>query len=141
MTTTSVQARIQTGRKIEGISAVLLPFESDGRIDLDSFAQNVKRTLDAGLSPAVNMDTGYTNFLTPDERLQVLKATQKVCAGKSFVAGAFVEGLAGDPVKLYQQAVAEIQKAGGTPILFQCSAFKKMGRIELVQFYRTIAAG
>lgn len=141
MTTTSVCERIQPGRKIEGISAVLLPFENEGRIDFDSFAQNVKRTLDAGLSPAVNMDTGYTNFLTPDERRQVLKATREVCGGKSFVAGAFVEGLIGDPLKLYQQAVAEIQEIGGTPILFQCSAFKKMDRVELVEFYRTIAAG
>lgn len=140
MTTTSVRDRIQPGRKTEGISAVLLAFSNDGKIDFDSFAQNVKRTLDAGLSPAVNMDTGYTNFLTPDERRQVLKATREVCAGKSFVASAFVEGLEGDPLRLYQQAVAEIQIADGTPILFQCSTFKKLERIQLVEFYKSVAA-
>ena len=141
MNASSIQNRIQTGRKIEGISAVLLPFENDGRIDFVSFAENVKRTLDAGIAPAVNMDTGYTNLLTPDERRHVLKTTCEVCSGKSFVAGAFIEGLDGEPLKLYQQAVAEIQGAGGTPILFQCSAFKKLSRVQLVEFYKTVAAG
>ena len=140
MTTKAVRERIQAGRKIEGISAVLLPFSADGKIDFDSFAENVKRTLNAGLAPAVNMDTGYTNLLTPDERNQVLTATREVCAGKSFVAGAFVERLAGDPLKLYQEAVAQIQSAGGTPILFQCSAFRNFSSAELVAFYKTVAA-
>ena len=31
-------------------------------------SQNVKRTLVAGIAPAVNMDTGYTNLLTSAER-------------------------------------------------------------------------
>lgn len=141
MTTTAVRERIQPGRKIEGISAVLLPFSVDGKIDFDSFAENVKRTLDAGLAPAVNMDTGYTNLLTPDERKQVLSATREVCRERSFVAGAFVEGLAGDPLKLYQEAIAQIQSAGGTPILFQCSAFKKLNRAELVAFHKAVASG
>ncbi len=140
MNVSCIQKRIQLGRKIEGISAVLLPFTNDGTIDFDSFAQNVKRTLDAGIAPAVNMDTGYTNFLTPTERSDVLKITREVCGGKVFVAGAFVEGIVGDPIKLYQQAGAEIQNAGGTPILFQCSAFKTMSRAELVQSYKRIAA-
>ncbi|MDQ6631069.1 MAG: dihydrodipicolinate synthase family protein [Verrucomicrobiota bacterium] len=140
MTTNSISQQILPGRKIEGISAVLLPFESDGRIDFDSFAQNVKRTLNAGIAPAVNMDTGYTNFLTSKERSEILTITRETVGGKSFVAGAFVEGLEGDALKNYQQAVAEIQEAGGTPILFQCSAFKKMERAELVDCYRTIAA-
>jgi dihydrodipicolinate synthase/N-acetylneuraminate lyase len=140
MTTTAVRERIQPGRKIEGISAVLLPFSADGKIDFDSFAENVKRTLDAGLAPAVNMDTGYTNLLTSDERKQVLSATRDVCRGKNFVAGAFVEGLSGEPLKLYQEAVAQIQSAGGTPILFQCSAFKKLSNAELVAFYKAVAA-
>jgi dihydrodipicolinate synthase/N-acetylneuraminate lyase len=141
LTTTSICARIEPGRKIEGISAVLLPFTSDGKIDFDSFAQNVKRTIDVGIAPAVNMDTGYTNFLTPDERREVLKTTRGVCAGRNFVAGAFIEGIVGDPIKIYQQAVAEIQEAGGTPILFQCSAFKKMDRAELIQSFKIIARG
>lgn len=138
-TMTSIQGRVQAGRKIEGISAVLLPFSSNGEMDLDSFAQNVKRTIDAGISPAVNMDTGYTNLLTASERNEILTITQSVCAGKKFVAGAFVEGASGDPIRNYQQTVAEIQATGGTPILFQCSAFKSMQPKELIESYKTIA--
>ncbi len=140
MTTRSIRDRIQPGRKIEGISAVLLSFELDGRIDFDSFAKNVKRTLDAGIAPAVNMDTGYTNLLTPGERTEVLKITRDVCGGQRFIAGAFVEGAPGDTIKNYLQSVAEIQKFGGTPILFQCSDFKMMGQADLIKSYTTIAA-
>ena len=86
------------------------------------------------------MDTGYTNLLEPAERSEVLKVTRQVCGGKSFVAGAFVEGIPGDTLKNYQQATAEIQEAGGTPILFQCSAFKQMSGAELLKLYKDIAA-
>ncbi len=139
MTNESVKKRIQTGRKIEGISAVLLPFQDDHRIDFDSFAQNLGRTLEAGIAPAVNMDTGYTNLLSAAERSEVLRLSGKVAAGKPFVAGAFVEGMEGDTLSLYQKAIAEIEGAGGTPILFQCSKFKSMSTAELVGVYQSIA--
>ena len=139
MTIPTITKRIQPGRKIEGISAVLLPFSPDGEIDFDSFGQNVRRTLDAGIAPAVNMDTGYTNLLTAAERTEILKATREVCAGRRFVAGAFIEGTPGDPLKLYQKAVEEIQEHSGTPILFQCSAFKRMTPSQLLDVYRRIA--
>lgn len=51
-------------RKTEGISALLLPFHEDGMPDYDAFLAHVARTFTAGLTPAVNMDTGYTNLLT-----------------------------------------------------------------------------
>ena len=36
-----------------------------------------------------------------------------------FVAGAYIEGLDGDVVALYQQQIDAIVNFGGTPILFQ----------------------
>ena len=45
------------GRKITGMSAILLPFTEGGRIDWESFEQHIERTAQAGLTPAVNMDT------------------------------------------------------------------------------------
>ena len=141
MTNQSVLKRIQPGRKIEGISAVLLPFDGSGKIDYAGLAENLERTFKAGIAPAVNMDTGYTNLLTAAERSEVLKITREVAKGKSFVAGAFVEGVPGDPLKLYQTAIDEIVSAGGTPILFQCSHFKKISRPELIAFHKKLAAG
>jgi hypothetical protein len=46
------------GRSIEGNSAVLLPFLADDRPDWNGFRALLERTWAAGLTPAVNMDTG-----------------------------------------------------------------------------------
>lgn len=59
-------------RKIVGISAILLPFHENGTPDYDSFLAHVDRTYTAGLTPAINMDTGYVNLLTPYERRKIL---------------------------------------------------------------------
>ncbi len=131
-----LQQRIIPNRRIEGISAVLLPFDSAGEIDWESFGRLIGRTLDAGLAPAVNMDTGYVNLLTDGERRAVLKHTSALASGRKFVAGAFVEGEGGDPYASYARAVETIQEYGGTPLLFQCSALKTMTAAEIVALYR-----
>ena len=136
----SVVRRIVPGRRIEGISAVLLPMDGGGRPDLAGLAGVLERTAAAGLQPAVNMDTGYVNLLSRAERRAVLATARAVLAGRPFVAGAFVEGEAGDPLALYGREVAEIQAHGGTPILFQCSALKGMDRAEVVALYAAVAA-
>jgi len=119
---------------------VLLPFDDVGQIDFDAFSRLLVRTSEAGLIPAVNMDTGYVNLLTRDERRRVLTTTRNLLAGQRFVAGAFIEGEAGDPLALYQREVAEIQAHGGTPILFQCSALKQMAPEKIIALYRAVAA-
>src|SRR5208282_3025104 len=108
MTISAVLKRIQPNRQIEGISAVLLPFNDAGQIDFVGFTENLQRTLDAGLVPAVNMDTGYTNLLSAAERRDVLAATREVARGKRFVAGAFVEGMKGDLLRLFQNDLEAI---------------------------------
>ncbi len=140
MTNSGILKRIQPGRRIEGISAVLLPFDHDGQIDFAGFSENLQRTLEAGLTPAVNMDTGYTNLLSAQERQEVLKTARDVAQGKRFVAGAYVEGMHGDLLRLYQNEIAEITRAGAIPILFQCSQFKTMSRAELIGFHKNLAA-
>ena len=101
-------------RQIEGISAVLLPFDVDGAPDWESYRRLLTRTWEAGLTPAVNMDTGYVNLLTREERERVLLEASDTAAGRRFVAGAFIEGLPGDPVRLYRSAIDEIRHRGGT---------------------------
>ena len=139
MTINGVLKRIQPGRKIEGISAVLLPFDEAGQIDFAGFSANFQRTFAAGLVPAVNMDTGYTNLLSIEERRQVLQTARAAAQGKRFVAGAYVEGMNGDLLRLYQNEIAEITRAGAIPILFQCSQFKTMSRPELIAFHKNLA--
>jgi dihydrodipicolinate synthase/N-acetylneuraminate lyase len=139
MQASHVARRLQPGRRIEGISAVLLPFDTSGAIDWDSFKPNIKRTLDVGIAPALNMDTGYTNLLAPEQRTQVLEAAREVSNGAPFVAGAFIEGQDGAVFDLYARAVDEITAHGGTPILFQSTALKALSDAEKVALYAKIS--
>jgi dihydrodipicolinate synthase/N-acetylneuraminate lyase len=127
-------------RKIVGMSAILLPY-AGGRIDWDGFRAHVERTFSAGLIPAVNMDTGYVNLLTPAEKRQVLAETRTLARGKEFVAGAFVRDTAGATFDLdaYRRAIDEIGDAGGTPVIFQSYGLTSMAGERVLDAYRTIA--
>ena len=56
-------AVVRPGRTITGVSATLLPYTDSGGIDWPGFAAHLERTAAAGLTPAVNMDTGYVQLL------------------------------------------------------------------------------
>jgi len=141
----SLQSRLlnkKLHRKVSGYAACLLPFHPDGSIATESFQQAVNRTTEAGLGCAVNMDTGYANYLKPEERTQILKLTQGIIAGKrDFVAGAFVEGLEGDLVQLYRSQMDEIVAHGGTPILFQTIRFHSWSPSQIVDLYASVCDG
>src|SRR5512132_759469 len=92
-------ALMTPGRKITGISAILLPFLEDGTVDWDSFCAHVARTAQAGITPAVNMDTGYVNLIDAETRQAVLERTRETLSGGAFVAGAFVADQPGDAWK------------------------------------------
>jgi hypothetical protein len=125
-------------RRIEGISAVLLPFDAVGAIDWAGFRALVERTWAAGLTPAVNMDTGYVNLLSAAERARVLDETSGLAVGRRFVAGAFIEGETGDPVALYRREIEAIRSHGGLPIIFQSTALTRGGETATLEIYRRI---
>ena len=106
-------------RAIRGMSAILVPHLADGSIDWPAFEAHVARTHDAGLTPAVNMDTGYVQLLTIETRQRVLDVTRSVTGG-AFVAGAFVADEAGDAFDLdrFADVARPITDAGGTPVVF-----------------------
>jgi 4-hydroxy-tetrahydrodipicolinate synthase len=129
-------------RKITGYAACLLPFNSDGSIAKESFQQAVARATDAGLGCAVNMDTGYANYLEPSERSTILKLTAEIIAGRrDFVAGVFVEGLDGDLTTLYRNQMDEIVAHGGTPILFQTTRFHEWEPSRIIDLYAAVCEG
>src|ERR1044071_5747188 len=112
-----VIARLQPRRKVHGIAAALLPFERDGSIAVEAFQRHLLATHEAGLTNAVNMDTGYVNYLSVNERDQVLQwTTEALGPGTMFIAGAYIEGLDGDVVSLYRQQMDRIVNCGGLPI-------------------------
>src|SRR5258707_5142330 len=122
--TISPASMIKLRRKITGISAILLPFTSEGQVDWDGFCGHVSRTAEVGLIPAVNMDTGYVNLLDDASRHTALALAHKTLGGGEFVAGAFVADQPGDSwqVDAYRREIEAIQQHGGTPVIFQCYA-------------------
>src|SRR5262249_54553270 len=120
-----------------GMSAVLLPFDENGDVAWAAFRAHVARTADAGLIPAVNMDTGYVNLLDAATRLRVLNETQEVLAGRSFVAGAFVADTPGSRRDLYtySREIDLIQARGGAPVIFPSYGLASLGRDELLEVY------
>lgn len=135
------RAMIRPRRRISGISAILLPFEDNFEIDWQGLADHVRRTAEAGLTPAVNMDTGYANLISEDERQHVLALTRDVLGGGEFVAGAFVAdepGAAFDPDAYFSQ-VESIQRYGGTPIIFQSYGLTQQSGEGVIRAYETVA--
>jgi dihydrodipicolinate synthase/N-acetylneuraminate lyase len=142
MTIETVISRIKPRREIEGMAAVLLPFEADGRIAVEALQRNIRSTRAAGLTNAVNMDTGYANHLTDEEKRLVLRWTREALgAGARFVAGAYIEGRDGDVAALYGRQMDEIVEAGGTPILFQTARLHGKTAREKVETYRAACKG
>jgi dihydrodipicolinate synthase/N-acetylneuraminate lyase len=118
------------------MSAVLLPF-AGGAIDWRAFAAHVARTADAGLVPAVNMDTGYINLLDDATRQEVLEQTASVLAGRPFVAGAFVADSLGDRFNCdpYLRQIEPIVGHGGIPVIFQSYGLTGQGDDGIVAAY------
>jgi dihydrodipicolinate synthase/N-acetylneuraminate lyase len=132
-------ARLRPGRRVHGIAAALLPYTPDGRMDLAAFERHVARTRAAGLDVAVNMDTGFGELLAPAEREAVLDATRRALGpGPGFYAGAFALGAA-NPGAAYREAVAAIERRGGTAVIVQCPAMHGMGPAEKAALYAAVA--
>jgi len=142
MTIGDLITRIKPGRKIHGAAAALLPFEDDGRIAVEAFQTHIAATHRAGLMNAVNMDTGYVNYLSSSQKGDVLKWTREALGpGIPFIAGAYIEGEAGDAVPLYRREMDRIAGWGGTPIVFQTSRLHGVPAHEKIAVYREICKG
>lgn len=128
-------------RRITGISAILLPFDADGAIDWPAFDAHLTRTAQAGLTPAVNMDTGYVNLLDDGARLSVLKRTQSVLGGGPFVAGAFVKDTAGSGWNRdeYLRQTDPIQCCNGTPVIFPSFGLTSLSDAGVVAAHAELA--
>ncbi len=127
---------------MKGIAAALLPFETDGHVAVEVFQKHLVATQQAGLENAVNMDTGYVNFLSEAEKISVLQWTKEALGNDvPFVAGAYIEGQDGDIAELYRRQMDAIIGFGGTPILFQTSRLHGKSAIEKAEIYRDTCRG
>src|SRR3989440_12999658 len=100
----SLVQRRRLRRKAHGIAATLLPYESDGSVAVEAFQQHLVATHRAGLMNAVNMDTGYVNYLTDAEKQDVLRWTREAL-GKDvpFVAGGCIRANRGGGIALFRR--------------------------------------
>lgn len=133
-------ALLRPRRKIVGMSAILLPFTSSGEVDWPAFTAHARRTAAAGLTPAVNMDTGYVNLIDDALRVEVLQRTQTATGGGPFVAGAFVGDAPGAKFDrdAYLRQIEPIVKHGGTPVLFQSYGLTSQSDDALIDAYAAI---
>ena len=138
---------VRPRRQILGMSAVLLPFRADCRVDLDGFTANVSRTAAAGIIPAVNMDTGYVHLLDDALRRKLLALARQTLGDTSdqrfggLVAGACVvdePGAAFDEAG-YARQFEMITAVGGTPVIFPSFGLAAGGDSSVISGYRAIA--
>jgi len=82
------------------------------------------------------------NYLSDAEKCEVLRWTREALGpGVAFVAGAYIEGQAGDVVSLYRREMERIVEFGGVPILFQTARLHGKSAEEKAAAYRTICRG
>jgi dihydrodipicolinate synthase/N-acetylneuraminate lyase len=128
-------------RTILGMSAVLLPFTDGGDVDWETFERLVERTLEVGLVPAVNMDTGYVNLIDDATQDEVLDRTQRLAREAGFVAGAFVRDEPGAPVDAdgYLRRIERIRGCDATPVVFPSWGMAALPEPEVVALHDRLA--
>ena len=135
-------ALVRPRRVIRGISAVLLPFTADGRIDWNAFAAHVARTAAAGITPAVNMDTGYVQQLDGETRRRVLDVARDVLgSGRELVAGACVvdaPGAAFDEAAFAREFAAPAA-VSAVPVIFPSFGLNAGGDADVIVRLRRLA--
>lgn len=114
----------------------------EGEVDWPGFEAHVRRTLEAGLTPAVNMDTGYVARIAERDRQRVLEIAA-ASTGRDFVAGAFCPDRAGDAFDpdAYARAIDRVTDAGGTPVVFPSHGLGALGPHEWVEAHRGFERG
>lgn len=140
MSTIDPISMLRPRRKILGISAVLLPFKDNGDIDWYGFIRHVRRTREAGLMPAINMDTGFGPLLSLAERYEILLRTKYELCGERFAAGVVVVDQPGTVFQFdaYAGQMDVITEAGGIPVVCQSYGLTALADEELVQAYQQL---
>lgn len=133
---------VRPRRAITGMSAILLPMTADLTVDWEGFAAHVARTAAAGITPAINMDTGYVQLIDEVTRREALRIARDTVgpAGK-LVAGACVVDApgAGFDEAAYGRQLEIIFAADATPVIFPSYGLTAGGDAAMLAGYRALA--
>jgi dihydrodipicolinate synthase/N-acetylneuraminate lyase len=114
-------ALVRPRRAITGMSAILLPIAPGGGVDWSGFQAHVARTTAAGITPAINMDTGYVQLIDDATRRQALALAHEAAGPEArLVAGACVvdgPGSAFDE-SAYGRQFEIMAGVNATPVIF-----------------------
>lgn len=133
------------GREPHIIAALSVPVTDAGEIDFARFAQDVARTVEFGIEPAVLMDTYQINHCTQEQQVCGLEVTREVMAGRPFTAGVYIEDeVSGNDldeiIRAYQRKIELFEtRYGGRPIIFQTAALREADAGTVVRVYREMA--
>jgi dihydrodipicolinate synthase/N-acetylneuraminate lyase len=133
---------VRPRRVITGMSAILLPMEADDSVDWEGFAAHVARTSAAGITPAINMDTGYVQLIDDATRCETLRiARDTVGPAGRLVAGACVVDAAGAAFDeaAYGRQIEIILAADATPVIFPSHGLTAGGDAAMLAGYRALA--
>lgn len=138
---TLVLRHLDPARTIDGCAALPLPFDEDGRPDLDALASFVQTAFAAGLTPAVNTVAGDVERLTDDERRDVLMVTAGVARGRRFLSGVLPDPGTADLPRRYAGGLAHVARQGGTPILLPCAELTTLDEDAIALVHRDATTG
>jgi len=127
-------------RKITGYSAILLPFDNRNNADWKGFEDHVIRTYEAGLIPAVNMDTGHVDRIDRNIQGEVLKRTSSLLKRERFTAGIFIGDNPGDRWNPddYRQQIEKALESGAVPVIMQSYGLSSLPEKEIPDAYSEI---
>jgi len=123
-------------RVIDGLAALLLPFDEDGQPDLDGLARLIEATFAAGLTPAVNTDAGYVDLLHPEQRGDVLAVAAGVARGRRLVAGVWPDAGPGDLGARYGRVIEQVTRQGATPLLLPSAELTSLDEDRIAEIHR-----
>jgi dihydrodipicolinate synthase/N-acetylneuraminate lyase len=131
---------VRERRRIRGASAVLMPLSPDGEPDWPQFEAHLSRTVDAGLVPALNMDTGFGPVLTRAQRDEVLRIGRTVT--DELIAGVHVDDRPGDDVDepTVLAAVESVAATGALPIVFPFHGMARLDDAAVVELHARIGS-
>lgn len=122
--------------KFQGVfTALVTPFEADGRIDEDAFRRLVEYQIDQGINGVVPCGTtGEAATLSADEQRQVIRATVETAKGRVPV----IAGAGGSDTRAVAELAKRAVEAGADAILTASPPYNKPTLSGLEAHYRAV---